>query len=172
MLTARYIHNDMLMPWLLSLTSGRQVLAPVRKGGQTVFAPLAEDSELDLTGLATSSPKEALLPRCETLLEFHYSKGDEVPSKTDLEVREVLPEGQVFLFGARPCDARGFTVFDRVYDAGSRHLLLHPPRQHPGRRPGLHRSGRDLLLPPRRRRSRRHLRGGHPVHAHRRGIRP
>jgi len=129
MLAARYITNDMLKPWLLSLAKTRQVLGPVREGGQTLFLPLTEESELDLDGQATLSPKEALLPRCEPLLEFQYTKGEEVPSRTRLEVHEVLSAQETFLFGVRPCDARGFTVFDRVYDAGSRRDIYYCTRR-------------------------------------------
>ncbi|MCJ2165302.1 MULTISPECIES: 4Fe-4S dicluster domain-containing protein [unclassified Pseudodesulfovibrio] len=129
MLAARYITTDKLVPWLLSLSESRLVLAPIRKGGQTVFQPLEADSELDLDGLATSSPKAALLPRCETLLEFHYSKGEEAPSRTSVEVRETLHDQPTFLFGARPCDVRGFTVFDRVYDAGSKRDIYYCTRR-------------------------------------------
>jgi ferredoxin len=129
MLTARYIANDKLMPWLLSLAETRQVLAPVQVGGQTLFAPINADSQLDLKGLADASAKAALLPRCETLFEFHYSKTEGVPSKTELEVRETLPDQDTLLFGARPCDAKGFTVFDRVYDAGSRRDIYYCTRR-------------------------------------------
>lgn len=129
MLAAQFITKDELVPWLRSLTASRQVLAPVRTGGKTVFQRLEEDSVLDLEGLAAAAPKEVLLPRCETLLEYHYTKGDEVPSRTGLEVREVLPDQQTFLFGARPCDVSGFTVFDRVYDAGSRRDIYYCTRR-------------------------------------------
>lgn len=127
--TARYIDNETLMPWLLSLTDTQQVLAPVRSGGQTLFAPLEEDSTLDLDGLADAPPKAALLPRCETLLRFHYSKNGDTPPRTGLEVQEVLPDRSMFIFGARPCDARGFMVFDRVYDAGSRRDIYYCTRR-------------------------------------------
>jgi ferredoxin len=129
MSTARYIANDKLLPWLLSLTETRRVLAPVRTGGQTLFSPLDKDSRLDLQGLADASAKAALLPRCEPLFEFHYSKSDGLPSKTEVEVRETLPDQETFLFGARPCDAKGFTVFDRVYDGGSRRDIYYCTRR-------------------------------------------
>mgnify|MGYP000891231841 CR=1 FL=1 len=127
--TARYIAHDKLMPWLLGLAEGRRVLAPVREGGKTLFLPLREDSRLDLRGLADDSAKAALLPRCEPLLEFHYAKTAGVPSRTTLEVREILPGQETFLFGVRPCDARGFTVFDRVYDAGTRRDIYYCSRR-------------------------------------------
>jgi ferredoxin len=101
----------------------------MRTGGRTVFQPLDAGGVLNLDGLATASPKAVLLPRCETLLEYHYSKGEEAPSRTSLEVREVLPDEPTLLFGARPCDVRGFTVFDRVYDAGSRRDVYYCSRR-------------------------------------------
>ncbi|WP_419787047.1 4Fe-4S dicluster domain-containing protein [Pseudodesulfovibrio sp.] len=129
MATARYIANDKLMPWLLVLAESRRVLAPIRTGGRTLFSELTEESELNLNGLADESAKAALLPRCEPLLEFHYSKGEGVPSRTNLEVRETLPDQETFLFGVRPCDAKGFSVFDRVYDAGERRDIYYCTRR-------------------------------------------
>jgi len=129
MSAARYIAYDKLMPWLLRLTDARRVLAPTRVGGKTLFSTLRQDSQLDLEGLADDSAKSALLPRCEPLLEFHYSKSGDIPSRTELEVREILPGQETFLFGVRPCDAKGFTVFSRVYDAGARRDIYYCTRR-------------------------------------------
>ena len=129
MLSARYMTKDELLPWLRTLASERRVVAPIRVDGKTAYRTIDSDGELDLDNLPQSSPKEVLLPRTETLLKYRYTKGDEVPSRTGLEVEEVIPDQPTLLFGARPCDARGFAVIDRVYDAGSKRDIYYCTRR-------------------------------------------
>ena len=117
------------MPWLERVAESRLVLAPRRQGKRTVFLPLDPAAGIDLNGLAASSPKQAVLPRSETLLEYTYTKTDEVPSRTGLDVREVIPDRPTLVFGSRPCDAKGFTVFDRVYDAGKKRDVYYCARR-------------------------------------------
>ncbi|GKT30422.1 4Fe-4S dicluster domain-containing protein, partial [Aduncisulcus paluster] len=57
----------------------------------------------------------ACFPQSETLVEFSHIKDLENPEKVALDVKETLPDSSWVVFGSRPCDARGFTMFDRVY---------------------------------------------------------
>ncbi|MDR3640535.1 MAG: 4Fe-4S dicluster domain-containing protein [Humidesulfovibrio sp.] len=126
---ARCIKKDALLTWLEEVGKSRLVLAPRAQGKSTAFLPFDPAKGISLSGLATSSPKQALIPRHEALLEFRYTKTDQVPAQTGLAVRELIPNQPTLVFGARPCDARGFTVLDRVYDAGAKRDVYYCARR-------------------------------------------
>ncbi|MBP3730621.1 MAG: 4Fe-4S dicluster domain-containing protein [Mailhella sp.] len=112
-----------LTGWLAKLAAGHRVLAPRQEGPAVVFRPqtaeqlAAADAEA-LLKRSTSSPKQAMLPQSETLVQFTSVKDAEDPSKltTTLTVPEAAEP--TVLFGCRPCDARGFVVLDRPYLEG------------------------------------------------------
>jgi ferredoxin len=116
--TAKYVEKQGLAAWLEKMGETRRVLAPQKRGRATVFRPLAPGAEINLHGQATEPPKQAMLPRSEPLMRYRYEKSAENPDATELQLEELLPEGSTLLFGLRPCDARGFLIHDRVYDAG------------------------------------------------------
>jgi hypothetical protein len=87
----------------------------------TVYAPMKDDAgDVVLGALASGdlvaldyrnfrlSPKAFLLPQNLTLLCFSDGKAEETAT----------PEGQVVLFGVRPCDARAILVLDQVFLEG------------------------------------------------------
>lgn len=68
---------------------------------------------------STLPPKKILLPQVESLLRFEYRKDPEEPAKTRMHLDDSLTlERQSLVFGARPCDVRGFLTFDRVFTCG------------------------------------------------------
>jgi sulfhydrogenase subunit beta (sulfur reductase) len=67
---------------------------------------------------STSLPKKVLFPQVETLFRFEYVKDSEDPSKVRIQVDDELAVKPALVFGARPCDVRGFLVFDRVFQDG------------------------------------------------------
>lgn len=89
------------------------LVAPIEEDGIRLFRLVdrVEDVVLD-EGNTRWSFKEVLFPRTEPL--FHYRfRGNEV------ELSEPkLPEGEVVIFGARPCDAAGMEVLDAVFSWG------------------------------------------------------
>ena len=129
MTTARYIEKEALKPWLEGLAKDRCVMVPLKRDGATAFRPLGADGELDLAGLAKEPPKQAMLPRSETLLKYRYVKNGETPRKAKIQLEELLPTGSTLVFGARPCDVRGFTIYDRVYDAGKKRDVYYCTRR-------------------------------------------
>ena len=98
MTTARYIEKEALKPWLEGLAKDRCVLVPLKRGGSTAFRPLGSDGELDLEGLAKEPPKQAMLPRSETLLKYRYVKNGETPRKAKIQLEELLPTGSTLVF--------------------------------------------------------------------------
>lgn len=116
MQAARFLPEASLDAWLAELASRARVLAPRREGDAVVFGPYEPGSTLELSRDATAPPKSSVFPACEKLLGYTYAKDPEDPSKTVLGLKETLPEGETVVFGARPCGARGFTIYDRVFD--------------------------------------------------------
>lgn len=64
---------------------------------------------------ATAPPKRILLPQSEALLHFQYDKDPMDPSRVRLRLDDQGEMPPTLVFGARPCDVRGFTTFDRVF---------------------------------------------------------
>lgn len=112
-----------LTGWLAKLASGHRVLAPRQEGPSVVYRPQTAEqlASADIDALlrrATASPKQAMLPQCETLVTFKSVKDAEDPSKLTTTLEAPADAEPTVLFGCRPCDARGFVVLDRPYLEG------------------------------------------------------
>ncbi len=112
-----------LTGWLAKLAASYRVLAPRQEGPAVVFRPqsaeqLAKADAAALLRRSTASPKQAMLPQSEVLVQFTSVKDAEDASK--LTTTLTVPDSAVptVLFGCRPCDARGFVVLDRPYLEG------------------------------------------------------
>lgn len=82
------------------------------------FLPYRPGMRPVLDRQSTLSPKRVVFPQMETLLRFEYIKDPDDPAKVKFQLddgQEVKPQ---FVFGARPCDVRGFFTFDRVFTEG------------------------------------------------------
>ncbi len=113
----RFLPETSLAAWLDELAGTARLLAPVRKNGVVVFGEYAPGMRVELEADSLTPPKSPVFPASEELLRFSRSKDPDDPAKTLLNVEEVTPGGRTVVFGARPCGARGFTVYDRVFDA-------------------------------------------------------
>jgi len=114
-LAAKFLSDAALIPWLDELAAGRALLTPRREDGAVVFRAYAPAAPLELSRDATLPPKEPVFPACEELMRYSYAKNPEDPAQAGLTLTECKPQGETVVFGVRPCGARGFTVFDRVY---------------------------------------------------------
>ncbi len=103
------------MSWLEELAKENSVFAPRYEGDSVIFAPFDAKQEIFIKNAATLPPKKTIFPQSEKLVDFTYSKDPENLSRIMIEGKEILPEGTTVVFGGRPCDVRGFTMFDRVY---------------------------------------------------------
>ena len=113
--TGKFLSDVALRPWLDQLAAKATLLAPRREGDAVVFRPYDPNIAPELSRDATLPPKEPVFPACETLMRYSYAKNPEDPAQAGLTLEECRSKGEVVVFGARPCGARGFTVFDRVY---------------------------------------------------------
>lgn len=112
-----------LTGWLAKIASGYRVLAPRQEGPSVVYRPQSAEelASADIAALlrrATASPKQAMLPQCETLVTFKSVKDAEDASKLTTTLENPCVAEPTVLFGCRPCDARGFVVLDRPYLEG------------------------------------------------------
>ena len=114
---AKFLPEASLDAWLDELASRHALIVPRREGEAIVFGLRDRSKPLDLTRDATAPPKQAVFPACEELMRYACVKDSEDPSRTDMRMEERLPGRPTVVFGARPCGARGFTVFDRVFDS-------------------------------------------------------
>ncbi len=114
----QYLKKENLLPWLESLSKDYSVTVPKKEGTSVVYGPFTTKEDVCLDTMPTLSPKQALFPQSETLLEFRYKKDPENPSKTDVAIREILPLAKNIFFGARPCGIHGITSLDQVFLQG------------------------------------------------------
>lgn len=125
----KFIQSQSILSFLEGLAKDRRVLVPVCEGDSVIFRPLRKESRLELKRMPTLSPKEATFPRTEILMTFTTKKvtgeeeqesaeNDEEAGKEKMvvELNENLPAEKTIVFGARPCGARGKTIFSRVYE--------------------------------------------------------
>lgn len=111
-----FLAHDKVAQWLAEVGRTRHVLAPRREGQAVVFAPLEAGQAPDLSAETTMPPKKAVFPTGEQLFGYSYVKDADKPGATDVSI-SLPPEPQpALVFGSRPCGARGFVIFDKVYD--------------------------------------------------------
>lgn len=118
----RYVSLDGISNFLQEISqSGWQVLAPKEKLSAskpvTVFAPWQKGDSINLQKAAVP-PKSAVLPECEVLFEYRKKRSPKDLNQTELELADAVKSGNVVVFGARACDARGFELLDMPYTKG------------------------------------------------------
>ncbi|KAB1442408.1 4Fe-4S dicluster domain-containing protein [Pseudodesulfovibrio senegalensis] len=112
---AKYLKNDDLGQWLAELGTEYKIHAPVQEGRSIAFRPLTQDKILRIDRHATIGPKEILFPACEELMHFSYEKDTDNPGREKIRVQPADNAVPTLIFGSRPCDARGFDVFDGAF---------------------------------------------------------
>lgn len=112
-----FLAGDRLAAWVDALAAERRVLAPVEQGGAVVFAPVKDGEGLVLDRPATQSPKGAVFPQAEELMRFRFERDPET-GRSRVIPEETVKAAPTVVFGARPCDARGIAVLDKVFTGG------------------------------------------------------
>jgi ferredoxin len=95
-----------------SLASGRRLLTPQGAGDKCKLEETSPDRvKLDFTN-TYMSPKSLLFPQTERIMAFHND-----PNKPNSFVYQDLGDkGEpVVVFGIRPCDARGLSISNKVF---------------------------------------------------------
>ena len=118
MSTLRYVSKDGLSGLAGKLAARARLVVPAPEGASVMFREYS-GGELCLAR-ATVSPKTAVLPACETLFTFAFTKenpeqDDKVAGKPALALSAGQEASPAIIFACRPCDARGIAVLDRPY---------------------------------------------------------
>lgn len=111
----KFLKSADLKAWLEELAKENEVFAPQHAGNAVIFAPFDPTQEVVREHAATMPPKKTVFPQSERLVDFTYRKDPEDLSRVMIEGEEILPQGSAVVFGGRPCDVRGFIMFDKVY---------------------------------------------------------
>ncbi len=107
-MTSKVIDKSAVAGFLDDLGEQYEVLAPTERDGLTSYDVRDCGDEVRLRFLNSKRPpKQLFFPCSETLFTFEDGEVTAVP----------LPHEQRIVFGIRPCDARSFTILDRVFDA-------------------------------------------------------
>lgn len=104
------IEKENLSALFRLIAETKELYLPVKKAGQTNFAPWSEDADVDLDTLKTvKSPKDAFFPQSENLYTC-VKDGKKITVEP-----ETLKEQDFVVFGMKACDIRGIEVLDRVF---------------------------------------------------------
>ena len=110
-----FLPKEKIKDFLDALSKDAQVHVPVKEGDIVAFKPYSADAEICLTRPANTSPKAVIYPQCDKLLSFEYTKDPEDNKKTSITLSDKRDYPNAVIFGCRPCDAKGFTIFDKVF---------------------------------------------------------
>jgi len=106
--------KDQISVLLEALLQGHKLFAPVDDGGVIAFRQVDSPQEVVLDyHNSTVPPKRLFFPQSETLFRYGLEQ-----AQLALEEPQPASRKQV-LFGVRPCDARSFTLLDRVFAGGN-----------------------------------------------------
>jgi len=110
-----YLPKEKLNPLIEDLSKKFRVFVPCQDGDAVLFQPFDPKKTLSLERPANTPPKSVIFPQSDTLFKFNYRKDPDDPKKEAIELKENLEFPRTIIFGARPCDAQGFKIYDRVY---------------------------------------------------------
>jgi sulfhydrogenase subunit beta (sulfur reductase) len=111
---ALLLAKDQMPALLEALLQEHEVFAPVSDDGLIAFRQVDSPQQVRLDyHNSTLPPKGLFFPQTETLFVYSLERG-----QFELEEPQPSSRAQV-LFGVRPCDARSFTLLDRVFAGGS-----------------------------------------------------
>ncbi len=111
-----FLSKDKLKEFLTSLMKDAVVYVPTAEGETIIFKEYISGMDINLTRPANLGPKSLIYPQCETLLSFEYQKNNpDDPKKMDIELKSEIKYPSAYIFGCRPCDAKGFLIYDRPF---------------------------------------------------------
>jgi len=106
---AKIISSDNLQTWINKLTATCEVYAPSQGKEVSLFKQVKEGDKPALNILTDIPPKGLIFKQVEKI--FSYRKNED---GIEIKQAEIEP-GRRVIFGIRPCDARSFTLTDKVF---------------------------------------------------------
>ena len=110
-----FLRKDRLEAYLNNLSKKGGLYVPKEEKGAIVFRKYSGVSELSLKKPATTPAKSIIYPQSETFFRFRFEKEGNGLDKVNVRIQESGDQEIRIIFGARPCDAKGFSVIDRVF---------------------------------------------------------
>lgn len=106
-----YIEKSKLNELFKKISETKALYLPVKKNGQTNFAKWEEGTEYCDDLKTVKSAKDHFFPQTESLMHFK-TEGKKISINQDK-----IPDEKTVLFGVRGCDAKSFTILDKVFMA-------------------------------------------------------
>jgi ferredoxin len=110
-----FLPKDKINGFLEALGKDSLVYMPVLEGDTIIFRPFSPEKNLCLDRPANSPPKSVIFPQSDVLFSYRYEKETDDPKKVSVKIESHTDYPKAVIFGCRPCDVMGFTVYDRVY---------------------------------------------------------
>ncbi|MDR2017904.1 MAG: 4Fe-4S dicluster domain-containing protein [Syntrophobacterales bacterium] len=110
-----FIPKEKWATFIEVLSAKEQVHVPCLEGDMIIFRSFEKGRTLCFERPANMPPKAVIFPQSDTLFSFKFIKDPENPQRVGVELTENKDFPKTILIGARPCDAKGFTIYDRPY---------------------------------------------------------
>ena len=110
-----FISKEKWGTFIEGLSSKAQVFVPCLEGDTVVFRLFSKEKALCFDRPANTPPKSVIFPQSDALFSFKFIKDPDNPQKMAVELTENKEFPRAIIIGGRPCDAKGFTVYDRPY---------------------------------------------------------
>lgn len=110
-----FIPKEKWGAFIEGLSAKAQVWVPCLEEDIVIFRPYSKERVICLDRPANTPPKGVIFPQSDTLFSFAFTKDPENPQKVMVELEEKLDFPKTIIIGSRPCDAKGFLIYDRPY---------------------------------------------------------
>ena len=110
-----YITKAAWPAFVEALAAAARSTRPARRERRSRSGRLGEGDAVCLDRPAHGAPKGVIFPQSETLFTFAFSKDPDAPQKTRVSLDADRSQSDAVILCGRPCDARGFTILDRVF---------------------------------------------------------
>jgi len=110
-----FLPKEKIESFLGAISKDALLYTPVLEGDIVIFRPFNTGNALCLDRPANSPPKSVIYPQSDVLFSYEYKKETDDPKKVSVEIATQMNYPKAVIFGCRPCDAMGFTIYDRVF---------------------------------------------------------
>lgn len=110
-----FIPKEKWVSFIEGLASKAQVWVPCVDGDTVIFRPYSKEQTLCFERPSNISPKGVIFPQSDNLFSFSFNKDPENPQKVMIELDTNKEFPKTVIVGSRPCDAKGFLIYDRPY---------------------------------------------------------
>ncbi|MCX8021635.1 MAG: 4Fe-4S dicluster domain-containing protein [Syntrophorhabdaceae bacterium] len=115
MAPAGFLSKKRMEDFLKEIGKDALVHVPVLEGNVVVFRPYGQNQTINLERPANAPPKAVIFPQSDTFFTFRFIKDPQDPKKVSVEINPPSDFPEAIIFGCRPCDAKGFKIYDKVY---------------------------------------------------------